>query len=135
MILKGTRRPCRRESFERPRHSPTLGGRELLEPDRMTRRDVGNWVDRGQAPEPELTRVLAIYFDTDPDREGVALRPHVVAIRDMVEAGTSAGDVAGYLKHVERERGVGPVDGRVRALASVALWHVAQVARVRASAT
>ena len=101
----------------------------------MTRRDVGNWVDRGQPAEPELNRVLAIYLQKDPVQDGSALRAHVSAIKDMVEAGTSAADVAGYLRHLEGQLGIPQQDGRVRALASVALWHVVHAARVRGAAT
>ncbi len=101
----------------------------------MTRRDVGNWVDRGQPPEPELNRVLAIYLEKDPVADGPALRGYVTAIKEMVEAGTSAADVAGYLRHIERELQVSEQAGRVRALASVALWHVVHTARVRGAAT
>ena len=101
----------------------------------MTRRDVGNWLERGQPPEPELNRVLAIYLEKDPVADGPALRGYVTAIKDMVEAGTSAADVAGYLRHIERELQVPEQVGRVRALASVALWHVVHAVRVRGAAT
>ena len=101
----------------------------------MSRRDVGNWVDRGQPLEPELNRVLAIYLQKDPVRDGSELRTYVSAIKDMVEAGTSAADVAGYLRHVEGELGIAEQEGRVRALASVALWHVVHAGRVRKAAT
>ena len=56
----------------------------------MTRRDVGNWVDRGQPVEPELNRVLAIYLQKDPVSDGAALRTYVAAIKGMVEAGSSS---------------------------------------------
>ncbi len=97
----------------------------------MTRRDVGNWVDRGQPVEPELNRVLAIYLQKDPVSDGAALRTYVDAIKGMVEAGSSSADIAGYLRHAENEMGIADQDGRTRALASVALWHVVQAARVR----
>ena len=101
----------------------------------MTRRDAGNWVDRGQPVEPELNRVLAMYLQKDPVTDGAALSTHVSAIKGMVEAGSSSGDVAGYLRHVEQELRITDQDGRTRALASVALWHVVQAARVRGAAT
>ena len=101
----------------------------------MSRRDLGNWVDRGQPPEPELNRVLAIYLQKDPEKDGAALRTYVSAIKDMVEAGTSAAGVAGYLRHIEGELGIAQQEGRVRALASIALWHVVHAARVRGAAT
>ncbi len=97
----------------------------------MSRQDVGNWVDRGQPVEPELTRVLAIYLQKETDRDGAELRMYVSAIKAMVEAGTSAADVAGYLRHIEGELGTPQQEGRVRALASVALWHVVYAARGR----
>src|SRR2546430_15866813 len=96
----------------------------------MTRRDVGNWVDRGQPPEPELNRVLAIYLEKDPVGDGPALRGYVTAIKEMVEAGTSAADVAGYLRNVEREVQLTEQVGRVRAFASAAPSHVGRAARV-----
>jgi hypothetical protein len=101
----------------------------------MTRRDAGNWVDRGQPVEPELNRVLAMYLQKDPVAQGAALSTHVSAIKGMVEAGSSSADVGAYLRHVEQELGITDQDGRTRALASVALWHVVQAARVRGAAT
>jgi len=53
--------------------------------ERLTDRSAGNWVDRGQPPEPELTRVLASYLGQDPAAPDVHLRKHVDAIRGMVE--------------------------------------------------
>ena len=99
----------------------------------MTRRDVGNWVERGQPPEPELTRLLATYLEKDVVTDGAALRPYVTALREMVEAGTSDAQVAGYLKHVEQEVGRPHETGRVRQLAAIALWHIARCAIVRAA--
>ena len=49
----------------------------------MTRRDAGNWVDRGQPVEPELNRVLAIYLQKDPVADGPALGTYVSAIKGM----------------------------------------------------
>jgi len=101
----------------------------------MTRRDAGNWVDRGQPVEPELNRVLAMYLQKDPVGDGAALRIYVAAIKGMVESGSSSADIAGYLRHAENELGIADQDGRTRALASVALWHVVQAGRVRGAAT
>src|SRR5206468_11858462 len=61
---------------------------------------------RGQPVEPELNRVLAIYLQKDPVADGPALRTYVSAIKGMVEAGSSSADVAGYLRHAERELGI-----------------------------
>ena len=65
-------------------------------------------MERGQPPEPELTRLLATYLEKDVVTDGAALRPYVTAFREMVEAGTSDAQVAGYLKHVEQEVDVLP---------------------------
>lgn len=97
----------------------------------MTRKDVGNWIDRGQSAYAELNRVLALYLMRDAVRDELALRVHLSAVRGMVESGGSAADVAGYLRHIEGEFDLSPEDGRVRALTSIALWHVVQAERVR----
>ena len=76
-----------------------------------------------------------MYLQKDPVADGAALSTHVSAIKGMVEAGGSSADVAGYLRHVEKELAMADQDGRTRALASVALWHVVQAARVRGAAT
>ena len=76
-----------------------------------------------------------MYVQKDPVEDGVALSTHVAAIKAMVEAGSSSADVAGYLRHVEKELGLTDQDGRTRALTSVALWHVVQAARARGAAT
>ena len=99
----------------------------------MTPRDVGNWVERGQPPEPELTRLLATYLERDVISDGAALRPYVTAIREMVEAGCSDAQVAGYLKHIEQELARPQETGRVRQLAAIALWHIGRCAMVRAA--
>ncbi len=99
----------------------------------MSRQDVGNWVNRGQPPEPELTRLLAVYLEKDVVTDGATLRPYVTALREMAEAGTSDAQLAGYLKHVEQEVGRPQETGRVRQLAAIALWHIARCAIIRAA--
>jgi hypothetical protein len=66
----------------------------------MTRRDAGNWVDRGQPVEPELNRVLAIYLQRDPVADGPTLRTYVTAIKGMVES--SRANRAGSWSHLRR---------------------------------
>jgi hypothetical protein len=93
--------------------------------------NASNWVDRGQAPEPELTRVLAFYLGKDPAVHGVHLRGHVTAIRGMVEASASEFDLMGYLRSIEEQEGLDPGPVPPRRSIAVALWHIAKCAEVR----
>jgi hypothetical protein len=99
--------------------------------ERLTDPAASNWVDRGQAPEPELTRVLASYLGQDPVAPDVQLREHVTAIRGMVEADSTEVHLAGYLKQVERGYSFTEEDGRRRRTVAIALWHIAKCAEIR----
>src|SRR3712207_4324108 len=99
--------------------------------ERLTDSKASNWVDRGQSPEPELTRVLAYYLGQDPATPNAMLRTHVDAIRGMVEADSTEVHVAGYLKEVEQAFGVGEEHGRRRRVTAIALWHIAKCAELR----
>src|SRR2546428_9979076 len=99
----------------------------------MSRQDVGNWVNRGQPPEPELTRLLAVYLEKDVVTGGATLRPYVTALREMAEAGTSDAQLAGYLKHVDQEVGRPQETGRVGQLAATALGHMPRRASIRSA--
>jgi hypothetical protein len=98
--------------------------------ERLIDRGASNWVDRGQPPEPELTRVLAHYIGRDASGSGAELRAHVDAIRGMVEADSTEVHVVSYLKDVERAFGVADDPARRRSCA-IALWHMAKCAEVR----
>ncbi len=99
--------------------------------ERLTDPNASNWVDRGQAAEPELTRVLAYYLGQDPKAADTGIRTHVDAIRGMVEADSTEVQVAGYLKEVEQVFGVTEEYGRRRRAAAIALWHIAKCAELR----
>ena len=99
--------------------------------ERLTDPSASNWVDRGQPPEPELTRVLAYYVGQDPTTADVKLRTHCDAIRGMVEADSTEVHLAGYLKEVEKAFGVSEEQGRRRRAAAIALWHIAKCAELR----
>ena len=99
--------------------------------ERLIDERASNWVDRGQAPEPELTRVLASYLGQDPKLPDPKLRPHIEAIRGMVEADSTEVELAGYLKQVEQDLGVTQDEGRRRRSVAIALWHIAKCAEVR----
>lgn len=99
--------------------------------ERLTDPGAGNWVDRGQPVEPELTRVLAYYLGLDPKAPDSNLRSHVDAIRGMVGADSTEVHLAGYLKEVEQAFGVIEEHGRRRRAAAIALWHIAKCAELR----
>ena len=95
----------------------------------LTSRKAGNWVDRGEAPEPTLRRILAFYFGRHDPADGPWLGDHAAAIRGMVEADATEVHIASYLYGVLRETGApAPPGGRITA---IALWHVAKAALVR----
>lgn len=97
--------------------------------ERLTDPKASNWVDRGQTPEPEMSRVLAYYLGrplTD-----VSLREHVTAIRGMAEADATEHNVAGYLHSLEREAGLPEDIVRPRRTTAIALWHIVKCAEVR----
>jgi hypothetical protein len=98
--------------------------------ERLIDRGAGNWVDRGQPPEPELSRVLAYYIGRDLSSSGTELRAHVEAIRGMVEADSTEVHLVGYLKEIERQFGITDDPARRRGCA-IALWHIAKCAEVR----
>ena len=99
--------------------------------ERLTDPRASNWVDRGQAAEPELTRVLAYYVGQDPKAPEASLRVHVDAIRGMVEADSTEVHLASYLKEVEQAFGVTEEHGRRRRAVAIALWHIAKCAELR----
>ena len=99
--------------------------------ERLTHSTASNWVDRGQPPEPELGRILSYYLDLGPEPLETRLRPHVDAIRGMVEADATEVQVAGYLKTVEQDFGATDTHARRRRAAAIALWHIAKCAEVR----
>jgi hypothetical protein len=95
----------------------------------LTSPKAGNWVDRGEPPEPILRRILAFYFDRHSPADESWLTEHAAAIRGLVEADATEIHVAGYLYRVLRDLGLpAPPRGRVTA---IALWHAAKAALVR----
>ena len=99
--------------------------------ERLTDPNASNWVDRGQSPEPELTRVLASYLGQDPREPDPKLRPHIAAVRGMVEADATEVQVAGYLKEVEQAFEVREGEGRQRRTVAISLWHIVKCAELR----
>jgi hypothetical protein len=98
---------------------------------RLTDPKAGNWVDRNQSPEPELTRVLQLYLGRDAHVTLVRLREHVREIRALVEAGAVEAQVGRHLAALEREAGLPNDPDRPRRTATTALWHIVKCAEVR----
>jgi len=99
--------------------------------ERLTDPKASNWVDRGESPDETLTRVLAYYLNAGASTRDDKLPAHVNAIRGMIEADSTDVHIAGYLKGVERECGIGDQDTRARRAAAIALWHIGKCAEVR----
>ena len=95
----------------------------------LTSSKAGNWVDRGEPPEPKLRHILAFYFDRHAESDEPWLAEHATAIRGLVDADATEVHVATYLYRALRDLGLpAPPRGRVTA---IALWHVAKAALVR----
>ena len=98
---------------------------------RMINRSASNWVDRGEAPEPTLARILSSYLDLDPAAHAEALERHAAAVRGMAEADASEVQIAGYLRSAEHEHLADEHPARHRRGVAIALWHVTKAAEVR----
>lgn len=90
----------------------------------------GNWLDRGDPPDPALVRVLAFYLGLDPATVGATLDEHATAIYGMVIADANELQVVSYLKRVEAASPLPPPE-RGRRAAAVSLWHIAKAASLR----
>lgn len=95
----------------------------------MSPRKASNWVDRGDAIEPTLGRVLghALGLQADDPR----LTEHLLAIRGLVEADATEVHVTRYVRplfplFLQRE-----ADGAMSRALGIALWHIAKVGLVR----
>jgi len=92
---------------------------------------ASNWVDRGEPPEPTLSRVLASYLDLSPTQHAVLLGEYARTFRGMAEAGATEVHIAGYLRTLEDKHLGEPHSARSRRAMGIALWHIAKVADVR----
>jgi hypothetical protein len=97
----------------------------------MINTKASNWVDRGEAPEPTLTRVLASYLGLDPSVNEVQLREYAAAVRGMAEADATEVNIAGYLRPLESAHLEAEHPARLRRAAAIALWHIVKTAEVR----
>ena len=90
---------------------------------------AGNWVDRGEPPEPTLTRVLSFYLHLE--MEAPELVEYVGVIRGLAEADATEITIAQYLTTLEQRHAVADHGPRERRSLAIALWHIVKSAEVR----
>ena len=92
---------------------------------------AGNWVDRGEQPEPTLKRVLGFYLNLELASADTVLEEYAGLIRGMAEADATEVNIAKYLETLEQKHGVVEHQYRERRSVAIALWHVVKAAEVR----
>ena len=90
----------------------------------MINTKASNWVDRGEPPEPTLTRVLASYLELEPSENAARLQEYAGAVRGMAEADATEVNIAGYLRSLESMHLSAEHPARQRRGAAIALWLV-----------
>jgi hypothetical protein len=99
-------------------------------PPTIISKKAGNWVDRGEPPAPTMRRVLAYFFERDPD-EQAWLDEQANIIVGMVAADATDIQLAAYLRSVARELGTITREPLGARSAAISLWHIAKAALVR----
>jgi hypothetical protein len=97
----------------------------------VSKRHLSNWVDRGESPQRQLTRVLVKFLRLDPKADASTLAAHCETILAFVAADGSEVQLADYLAELQRGLGREVSPGIVRRYVAVALWHIAKVAFLR----
>ena len=97
----------------------------------MSRKTAGNWVDRGESPNPTLRRVLAHFFERFDPADEPWLEEHALNLLGMVGADASEIQIAGYLRGVAREIGYPAGEPLGARETAISLWHIAKAALVR----
>ncbi len=95
----------------------------------MNPRKASNWVDRGDALEQTLARVLGHPLGVAADDPG--LQEHILAIRGLVEADATEVHVPRYVRplfplFLQRD-----ADATLSRTLGIALWHIAKAGLVR----
>jgi len=97
----------------------------------MSRKTAGNWVDRGESPNPTLRRVLAHFFERFDPADEPWLEEHALNLIGMVGADASEIQIAAYLRGVVRETGLPAREPLGARETAISLWHIAKTALVR----
>ena|SRR5689334_6474059 len=100
----------------------------------MINAKASNWVDRGEPPEPTLSRILASYLELDSAAHTSQLLEYATTARGMAEADATEVQIAGYLRTLERQHLAAEHPARHRRAVAIALWHVTKAAEVRGRA-
>ena len=95
----------------------------------MNPRKASNWVDRGDALEETLGRVLGHALGVEADDP--TLQEHLLAIRGLVESDATEVHVTRYVRplfplFLQRE-----ADATLSRTLGIALWHIAKAGLVR----
>jgi hypothetical protein len=97
----------------------------------MINSTASNWVDRGEPPEPALSRVLSSYLELDPTSHSTTLSEYSLIVRGMAEADATEVQIAGYLRTLENQHLAAEHPARHRRAVAIAIWHIAKAAEVR----
>ena len=100
-------------------------------PPTIISRKAGNWVDRGEPPNPTLRRVLAHFFERLDPADEPWLEEHALTVLGMVAADATEIHIAGYLRSVVRQSGHPQREPLGARAAAISLWHIAKAALVR----
>jgi hypothetical protein len=97
----------------------------------MISRKASNWVDRGEAPDGVVQRVLSSYLHLDSVASADQLQEYVRAVLGMVQADATEVQLGGYLSTLEEAHGITDRLPRHRRSVGIALWHIVKAAEVR----
>ena len=100
-------------------------------PPTIISKKAGNWVDRGEPPNPTLRRVLAHFFERDIDSDREWLDEIANTIVGMVAADATEIHIAAYLRDIVRQEGSPTREPLGARSTAIALWHIAKAALVR----
>jgi hypothetical protein len=97
----------------------------------LTSKKAHNWVDRGDAADPTIQRLLAHLYGLQLDECREQLEAPASAIIGMVAADATEVHVVGYLRSVARELGVDDRPLQYVRVTAIAIWHAAKAGLVR----
>ena len=104
----------------------------MTQPERsLTTKRAHNWVDRGDAADPTIQRLLAHLYGLELDHHRGELELPASTLIGMVAADATEVHLVGYLRSVGRDLGVDQPPSRDVRLTAIAIWHAAKVALVR----
>ncbi|MEO7455668.1 MAG: hypothetical protein ABIY52_05355, partial [Gemmatimonadaceae bacterium] len=90
-----------------------------------------NWVDRGEAPNATVRRVLAYHFRRQDPAWQEWLEEQSATIIAMVAADSTEVHVAAYLRFLAEDQQLDTGDPREYRRTAIAVWHIAKAALVR----